>query len=512
MPMIHSTFRTAIASLGGGAALICAPVAQATDYITLQGVEPSQISHRILGDIGLTYMYNDCDGLAGVAAPNGTPTGNPNAGYGLNNGLQRNPCRVGPKFADDNDGFVVSPLNIRARGHLIQDKINYFVALEAGQNALNYQRFNSDRKHVASLGQASLTFNYVPGARIRVGLMKIPGPEEMLQGIEAADYASPTDFINRQMNELFIKGNARSYAPIAGQGYLGNISDSGYDQSTGRDWGVQVFDAFKQGPWTHTYAVMLGNGNGLHHAYTGNHGRPDVNLYWSSEHDLSGYEPEYLRDLSQNPLKDGVKFYGWYQNGVRNFEIDAAGTESEDFTRERYGIGFKALGYLFGENRGKHRLAMELMQARGMVLLGQSGSVDDPNWAGASGIAAVQMGAGSGNKARGMTFDYGYYFNPKWSIGYRYSRADTMYEVEAPFLASDQRNRVNQDVAVSWRFNPRTRLTLGYTYRDWWAPNAVQPTAASAAAINNAAVQTNNAKIYTSGVGDRITLRLNHRF
>jgi len=54
MRMIYSTFRTAIAALGGGAALIGAPVAQATDYVMLQGVEPSQISHRILSDICLT--------------------------------------------------------------------------------------------------------------------------------------------------------------------------------------------------------------------------------------------------------------------------------------------------------------------------------------------------------------------------------------------------------------------------------------------------------------------------
>jgi hypothetical protein len=345
----------------------------------------------------------------------------------------------------------------------------------------------------------------------------------MFQGIEAADYVTGTDFIGRQMNETFIKGNSRSYRHIPGQGYgtpgVGkaytntNISDSGYDQGAGRDWGLQVFDAFQNGPWTHTYAVMLGNGNGIHHAFSGNHGRPDINLYWASENDLSGIEPLSLRELAQNPVKDSVKFYAWYQNGIRNFEIDAAGTKSEDFTRERYGVGFKAMGYLFGEQYGRHRLAMELMQANGMILNGQSGSIDDPNWANnTDNIASIQIGAESGNKARGITFDYGYYIGEKWSVGYRYSRADTSYEVDGTFLDSDRRNRINQDVAVSWRATPRLRVTLDYTFRDWDAPNPVLPTANTPAAINNAATSTNNSKLYTHGVGDRIALRVNYRF
>ncbi len=509
--MIRSA-RKPLAVALGSAALAASMGAQATDYITLQGVEPTGISHRILGDIGLVYINNLCDPLSGLAAPNGTPTGNPNAGYGLNNGTYRNPCRVGPKFKMDTDGFVVSPINIRARGHLVHDKINYFIALEAGENALNYLRFDGDRKHTVSVGNATLTFNYIPGVRVRAGLMKTPGPEEALQGIEAADYIGSTDFMNRQMNEVFLKGNSRSYAPIAGQGYAGNISDSGYDQGVFRDWGVQFFDAFQKGPWTHTYAVMLGNGNGIHHPFTGNHGRPDVNLYWSSEHDLSGYEPSSLRELSQNPLKDGVKLYGWYQNGVRNFEIDAAGTKSRDFTRERYGVGIKALGYLFGEDYGRHRLGIELMKARGMVFVGQSGAIAYPNWAGASGIASHQIAAESGNTATGVTFDYGYYFNEHWSAGYRYSRANTLDNVDGVWRDSDRRDRINQDIALSWRATPRLRLTLAYTFREWDAPNPVLPAGSSAAAINNAAVQTKNAKLYTSGVGDQVAVRLNYRF
>jgi hypothetical protein len=45
---------------------------------------------------------------------------------------------------------------------------------------------------------------------------------------------------------------------------------------------------------------------------------------------------------------------------VRQFIVDAAGTKSEKFDRIRYGIGAKALGEIFGEGRGKHRLGFEL--------------------------------------------------------------------------------------------------------------------------------------------------------
>lgn len=135
-----------------------------------------------------------------------------------------------------------------------------------------------------------------------------------------------------------MNGSTKGTNPIPGQGYTGSIAKNGYDADVGRDWGFQIFDSFKNGDWSHTYAIMQGNGNGIHQ--TDNNNEKDLNLYFASELDLPG---------GKGPHKHGVKLYGYHQKGTRNYIIDAAGTRSQDFDRIRYGVGVQALGRFFGE-------------------------------------------------------------------------------------------------------------------------------------------------------------------
>ena len=479
---------------------------RAADWLMLQGVEPSDTAHKFFGAAQLTYTYNDCQAFSGLAAPDGTPTGNPNAGPGLNNGLYVNNCRVGPKLGNTS-GLMLDNLYLGARGNLVPGRINYFLAGNAGENAANYLPFKTSRERLVSLTDASLSLNYIPGLRVRAGLFKKPGPEELLQSIETANYISQTDFIARIQIERFVYGNSRSGAPIAGQGYAGNISSYGYDSDTGRDWGVQLFDAFKHETWTHSYAVMIGNGNGIHQ--WDNNSNKDVNLYWSSEYDLSGSttadDPPAAK---KGPFKHGVKLYGWYQQGVRNFETDASGTPSRDFDRIRYGVGVHALGRLFGASRGKHRLGVELMWADGMVHYFPTGNAAN----GLYGGNTMQFAAEKGNKARGVTADYGYYLGQHWQFDIRYSRDNALYQTAGVWLASDQRIYTDWILGLNYHFSPKTRFTFNYTVRDVNAPNAVVPVAATTTAINNAAVQTNNYSIVTGSVGNRLDIRLTHSF
>jgi len=193
---------------------------------------------------------------------------------------------------------------------------------------------------------------------------------------------------------------------------------------------------------------------------------------------------------------------------VRNFTIDASGTDSRDFDLIRYGIGVKALGELFGAQAGKHRLGFELMYADGMVHYMPTGNVAD----GAFGGNAMQMGAERGNKARGITLDYGYYFNPSWQFDVRYSRNDLLYQTAGVWKPSDQRIFENLTLGVSYYFTPKTRLTVDYEFRDGRAPNPVLPTGSSQADTNNAAVQTRNCNIMLDSIGDRVGARLTHSF
>jgi hypothetical protein len=495
-----------LAAAGIVAAFGMTTPAQAADWIMLQGTEPADRGHLFFGAAELTYTANQCDRLSGLAAPNGTATGNVNAGPGLNNGRYVNNCRVGPELRDETSGLYVNNLLLGVRGNIVPERINYFLAANAGENATTYLPFKTSRERLVSLTDASVTFSYIPGVRIRVGLFKKPGPEELLQGLEASDYAVPTDFVNRVQVERFVKGNSKNGTAIPGQGYAGSISAYGYDADAGRDWGVQFFDAFKSGPWTHTYAVMVSNGNGIHH--NDNNSNKDVNLYWSSEHDLTGYASQYALPVAKGPLKHGVKLYGYYQRGVRNFIVDAAGTKSQDFDRIRYGVGIKALGHLFGENRGKHRLGLELMYADGMVFTSPTGNVAD----GLFGGNTMQFAAEKGNKARGITLDYGYYLNKNWQFDLRYSRDDLLYKTAGVWLPVDERVYTDITVGVNYHFSPKTRLTFDYTFRDVKAPNAAVAVNSTAPAINNAAVQTRNNDIMTSSVGNRLDIRLSHAF
>lgn len=207
---------------------VAGPVHSA-NWLMLQGTEPPDAAHRFFGVAQATYSTNyGCNALSGLAAPNGTATGNPNAGPGLNNGRYNNNCTNGPEFRDTS-GFALDNLMLGARGNIIPGKINYFLAANLGENNTTYRPFKTSRENLAALTDASVTFSYIPGARIRVGLFKKPGPEELMQGAEAQDYIFPTDFVARVQQERFIHGNAQMVSAIPGQGHAGNISTSAYD-------------------------------------------------------------------------------------------------------------------------------------------------------------------------------------------------------------------------------------------------------------------------------------------
>jgi hypothetical protein len=481
--------RRLIAAAFAAAGLSSGGASHATNWVMAYGTEPATSTHRLLGAVQLTYENNfDCkepDGLVGGAA--------------VNNGGVVNNCRQGPELRDDESGLALQNLMLGARGNLIPGRINYHVAVNAGQNAANYKPYKTEREHLASLVGASVSFHYIPGVRIRAGLQQKPGPEELYQGLEATDYIFLTDFVQRVQIERFIDGNAKSTAPIAGQGFAGNVSRNGYDTDVGRDWGVQFFDAFKRDKWTHTYSVMFANGNGIHRG--DNNSDKDLNLYLSSEYDLPG---------GKGPLKHGVKLYGYHQKGVRNFVIDAAGTQSQDFDRIRYGIGAKAIGHLFGEDRGKHRLGFELMFADGMINYTPTANMADAPFGG-----LIQFAAEEGNKAKGITLDYGYYLNKNWQFDVRYSRDNLLYEQananNVPgslyWTSGDERILKYTTLGVNYYFAPKTRLTFNYEFRNVTAPN---PARTLTGAISGPS--TVNANEITGSVGDRVGLRLTHSF
>ena len=476
------------------AALGLSGQAAAVDWVMAQAMEPPSTTHKFFGIGQISYSnYYGCDKMQGLVNPgNGSTT----TAHALLNGSYNAMCRTGPELRDQKADFNLDNLAVGLRGNLIPGKINYFLMANFGQNAANYEPLDTSRDHFASLADATLPFSYIPGVRVRAGLMRKPGPEELYQGVGAQPYMWPTDFIARVQTEKFVRTNTKGTTPIPGQSFgAGSSSFSGWDADAGRDWGIQFFDAFKIGKWTHTYAAMVGNGSGIHSVRDYN-SEKDLNLYFSTEYDLPG---------GKGPGKHGVKGYVYHQRGTRNFEINAAGDHSSDFDFTRHGFGIKALGEIFGEGRGKHRLGVDLMYANGMIFYTPTGNLVDGRFGG-----QIQIAAEKGNKARGMTFDYGWYMNDKWNFGVRYARHDVLYANAGTAFWSDSDKRVIKQLtfAVSYNYSPATRITFNLEPRDAKAPNPV--TTGPSAAFNARA--TNNADIVTGAVGARFGLQVTHQF
>lgn len=473
--------------------------ANAADWIMIQGTEPEKVSHRYFGAMALSYSnYFGCEPFSGMAKPNGTATGDLTAGPGLNNGYYANNCRVGPDLNNDNEGYNLDALVVGMRGNFVPGKVNYFITANLGNNAATHKPLNTSRERIISLTDASLTFNYIPAMRLRIGLFKKPGPEELTESIKTKDFIYMTDFVRRNQIERFVEGSAKGTQPILGQGYSGSIAKYADDADIGRDWGIQFFNSFKNGKWKHTYAAMLANGNGIHQ--NDNNSEKDINLFFASEYDLPG---------GKGPKKHGVKLYAYHQQGIRNYIVDNLNTKSEDFERIRYGVGIQALGRFFGESGHKHRFGMDLMFAEGMILQSATGSCTDCPYGGYLQIASEKE-----NKAKGVTMEYGYYLNKKWQFDVRYSRNNLLYETVNNNYWSESDERIITEIAlgISYHFSPKTRLIVNYVFRNSEAPNDVTPTDTTAAAINNALVKTSNAENATNTIGDVIGVRLLHFF
>ncbi len=453
----------------------------AANWLMLQGTEkPKAKQHKFWGFIQPAYTYDTSDELSGL-------TGS----FAANNGRRTAKNSVAPWF-DDDSKVHVRRARFGVRGRFTHkptgsfaSKINYFTLFETATNLLTYDPFG-DRARTVALDHISMTFNHIKGARVRVGLFKTPGPEESFNAIHTLNYIEFTDFIAREQLERFVSGASRpAGSPLSPA--LGTPTNTAYGFNGVRDWGVQVFDSFKTGNWDLSYAAMLGRGEGIHET-SDSDGNEDLYLYLSAEYNLPG---------GRGPYKHGIKYYAWSQNGKREFATDPGGTA---YDRSRYGFGIAALGKFFGSSH-KQRFGVELMFADGMLFLSPAGGVAQ----GSLNSGNLQYAAEEGNKSRGLTLDYGFYFNKKWDVGIRYARHDLLYEQAQNVNPGNERIFKEWTFAITHRFTPKKRLSLNYTLRDIEAPTAYTASGGFAGAAP--AVVTSNVNSIVNTTDDRIALQ-----
>lgn len=422
--------------------------ANAANWLDLQGNEPPGTKPFVFwGFVQPTYTYNDGGPVNGL-------TGAPNiAAY---NGQI-------PLFnlvAPDNerrDQLQIFRARFGARGVIpgTGEKINYFVLTEFGNNGLT-------RENLPVVTDASLSFNYIPHARIRAGLFKAPLGEEALQAIHVFDYINFSAITDNLVLERFV-------SPVSTTRPLNvppGLAAADVVDAVGafRDVGVQVYDSFRRGKWEYAYAVMVGNGNGI--SFDDSNSDLDVTARLQTSYIFGG----------KGPRRQDVTAYVWGQEGKRAFG-------GANYARSRFGTGFKYLQAPF-------RVSAEYIKAKGMIFNGSNPPFNDIG-TGFQPVATV--GLGSNNKADGFYIEGGWSINKQWELDLRYDELNRLTN-----SAADERKFSTWTLGLQYFFNPTMRITLNYEIRDIKVSN---PDAIAAGPARN------NAEAIAGSIGDRAGLQ-----
>jgi hypothetical protein len=471
--------------------------AHATNWFQLQGTEPNGIAapFRLFGFIQPTY--EDTGGTA-VNGLGPLPNGHPNP-Y---NGAVPKFNEVAPQDTSMSS-FNMLRARIAVRGTVlpISNKIDYFIMAEFGNNNYTY----SNGSYTPRLTDASVTFNEIPGMRVRVGLFKTPGPEEVLQGIADSDYINFTNVTGQLIQDQFVTGLA--YAPssstqgVGPGGYLVNSAPI----DAGRDQGVQLFDWFNNGPWQFAYAAMIGNGAPLY-----------ANAQTNSASYYGRLQESYIFNHSKGPHQAGVTAWVWGHLGHQTLDVGATepnpntatgqpstvpsgGFTQQNYTFKRYGLGAQyRSGFM---TPGALRVTGELMRGTGWIIApaGFAGPVGGPTCGSAtnnsSGLCTETLYPGANNAAVGGYVETGVFVTKHWDLEARYDQYDRM--TNNPGL---ERVFKTTTLGVQYYISPMARITFNYAINRIDIPHlsAVGPAAAQSNATAVASAKDNTIALQTT--------------
>ena len=463
-------FKRTLISVAFTLGFAAAGTASAVDWLMLQGTEPAAASPavKVWGFIQTDYQKDFSKASA--------------------TGAYISPKLLGPNL-NSQSGFNISRVRFGARGtgFPIDDHVNYFLLAEFGNNGVTV---NSTGSTFAKLTDASITLNYIPGARIRTGLFKYPGSEEGLQSFLLTDYIDFSEVANGLLLERFPNKTFTPCAPttitVCGPGTNGNVgpytqaqlqnggSLNTFNAPVGafRDTGIQLFDAFDMGKdWALSYAAMVGNGNGIQ--FDNSDGKYDTYLYLSTEKNLGG----------TGPYASGLKFFVWNQSGQRLADVtNDTVANLKLYDRKRSGLGVKYMAK-------PYRVAAEYITANGMIFEGP----DKPNFYFAAPGSATGANNGATAKANGWYLDGGWYIpNTKWELDARYDTLD------ANTGLIDEHKFSKWTLGTQYHFNPMTKVIVNYEKRDF------KCTAAT--------TQCTTANLNLSGVGNKLGVQLTAAF
>jgi len=430
--------------------LLGATTAQAANWLMLQGTEKSGQSERARVWGFIQPEYQSTDGTTLKAGP-----------YAGQDAIFN---QIGPDLKTDSQFSIRrARIGVRGTGFPLDDKVNYFLLAEFGNNGITRPGGGTGSVKVTD---ASITLNHIKGARIRVGQFKTPGSEEGLQAIHVFDYINFTNVTNGLLLERFFNGDGSDtfVTPGGNSGAGGDANKPNGPVGAFRDIGIQVFDTFKVSDWEHSYALMLGNGNGITRG--DNDDNQDLYLYWSSELVFGG----------KGPRRQGLKMFIWNQDGKRT--LTTAGAGEYDRTRTGLGATFR---------KDKYRAAIEYIEADGMIFNGTDAGAVAGSAANGPGTTASFNVATKG-EADGYYLHFGYAVLPELELDLRYDTYNRFTN-----NANAERKFDTTTLGAQYFFNKKTRATLNYEFREAEAPNQAG---------------SSNANKILDGLDDRISLQM----
>ena len=433
-------FKKSLCAIAVGSGILIAGQAQAVNWLMVQGTEEQGSAPRakLWGFLQPQYERKQNDKLADG------PWKGQDAAFNS----------IGPNL-DSNSQFQLrrARIGVRGAGFPLDDKINYFFLAEFGKNGI------TEYGSAVELTDASVTFNHIPGARIRVGQFKTPMSEEVYQGIALFDWINFTGYAAQQLLErhLAVDGQTPCTPNLTNAKYLEACAKGNEWEAFGaaRDTGIQVFDTFvfeSMQDWEFSYSAMVGNGNGLNQGDKNNN--KDYYLYFSAEQVYDG----------KRARRNGWKTYAWYTKGTREILTSkgkgAGATFVEDeFDRKRWGIGTTY-------RKGKIRAAAEYNKAEGMIFNGVTGGAIPGNIANNVPVTA-QFNMLPDEEADGWYVDFGYKVLPKIELAARYDRYNrgTKNTLDVNGIGVERKYKT-LTLGAQYFFNKKTRATVNYAIRD----------------------------------------------
>lgn len=397
--------------------------AQAANWLMLQGTEKTGQAPRakLWGFIQVDYQHTDDTKLKAG------PFADKPAAFN----------QMAPQLSTSS-GFNIKRARVGVRGNNfpLDDKVNYFFLAEFGNNGIT----TGGNASQGQLTDASVTLNHIPGARVRAGLFKTPGSEEGLQATFVANYVNFSNVTDRLLLERtfdYQTGNTGRNGPVGAF----------------RDTGLQVFDSFDVSGWDTSYAVMIGNGNGL--AYTDNDSNKDTYLYVSTEKVFGN---------SSGPRRHGFKAYAWNQSGKRSYNdgTPSATGSDEEQNRTRTGIGTTYFD-------GTYRLEAEYVLADGMIYGGTTGA-GTPSDGATFSVLPDQ-------KADGYYVSLGYRVIPSIELNARYDKLNSATDKNGTGGADAEREFQTTTLGAQYFFNKKTYVKANYEIRSIDAPNVASSSA-----------------------------------